>query len=150
MGGMDTDIVKGLNRISEDFAKNFAKSWTHKELAESTSIFNKTKDTDLRNKLFCRFLSARHVRYIDIEKIGFFQTDFIYERRITSDFVQRDTREMKVGIRGSNIVILKKEIVRHGCQHTIPHLTWIEKRKIPLLGIKEVQIKGDTLLVTLR
>lgn len=147
MGGK-IGIVEGLNRISEDFAKNFAGSWTAEELKESAKAFNATNDTDLRNRLFCRFLNTKYVHYVEIEAIGFFQTDFIFKRRLPSGFVQRDTREMKVGIRGLNIVILKKEMVRHGCQHTIPHLTWIEKRKIPLLKVK-VQIKGDTLLVTL-
>lgn len=147
MGKMDTDIVKGLNRISEDWAKNFAKSWTVEELKESAKAFNATDDTDLRNRLFCRFLNTRYVRYVEIEAIGFFQTDFIFERRLPG-FIQRDTREMKIGIMGLNLVILKKEMVRWGCQHTISYPTWVKKRKIPLLKIK-VQIKGDTLLVTL-
>jgi hypothetical protein len=144
----EKEIMDGWKKVfDEDFSKNFARAWTKEELEKSVRIFNSTEDAGLRTKLFCRFINTRHIHYIHITNLGIFLTDFLFERKF-GDFHVHDSRNFKIDVLGSNIVIMKKETVRHGCGCTIPYETWKKKDKIPLSKIKKVEQKENTLIAS--
>jgi hypothetical protein len=123
-------IVEGLERISEDWAKNFTRSWTIEELEEGVIAFNKTDDFYLRIKFFSRFLSTRHILFVHIKTVGTYKIE-CKEIRFPP-FVSFDNEaDIKIGLRAGDIVVEKRELRHIGCRHTIKYSVWTVVRKFP-------------------
>ena len=148
--GEKAGIVEGLERISKDWAKNFSKSWTQKELVESANKFNQTKDPIPRNDLFYRFLNATRILFVHIETLGTYRTESQKNGFPFLPYIRMGNEDnIRIELRTGNIVVLKKELERMGCRCTIQHPVWKVVRKFPLSNVKEIKIQNDTLLVTL-